>query len=158
MKSIVLAAAGFLLLLSAWSAVAENTNPNVRAAMTVYAHIVETEAIIDMCRRMAVADATPYDKVYKKYQGEIRDVVVRIGYLVGQESRHAGVDKQSLFKSLDTMIDQAVDTSEQMARADPERFAFECKTLPNAMIEQTKLFEPLTMRFPDEMKIIQNRL
>jgi hypothetical protein len=155
MKSMALAATGFLLFLTTSSTSAEDTKLAVRAAITVYTHIVGTEAIIDTCRRIDVVDTASYDKVYQKYKDEISDVVVRIGFLVGRESRRTGADKQSLFRALDTLIDKAVQTSERLAQIDPERFSGECKTLPKAIIEKKNLFEPLAVRFPQEMKLLQ---
>ena len=147
-----------MFVLTTSSIAAEDIKPAIKSAMTVYTHIVETEAIIDICRRIDFADAVSYEKIYKRYQDETRNIVMRIGFLVGQEFRRAGVDKESLWKGLDTLIEKAVETGEQMARKDPNRFALECKGLPNAIIEKSRLFEPLGMRFPHEMKILQSRL
>jgi hypothetical protein len=157
MKSIVLAATGFLLFLTRAPAATEDTKAAVSAGMTVYAYIVETEATIDMCRRIDVANVASYDKVYQEYEDEIGRTVVRIGFLVAQASRRAGFDEQALLKALDTLIDKAVQTSQRMARIDPDRFALECKALPNAKIKKEKPFEPLDMMFPYEMSIIRGR-
>jgi hypothetical protein len=45
-----------------------------------------------MCQRISALDTASYDKVYQKYQNEVRQTVIRIGFLVAPESRRVGVD------------------------------------------------------------------
>jgi hypothetical protein len=154
MKSIALAVTSFLLFLTASSTAAEDSKPAVSAAMTVYTYIVGTEATINLCRRIHALDESVYNKVYRKYQNEIRQTVIRIGFLVAQESRRMGVDKQVLMEDLDLFIDRAIQKIEQTVQEDRERFVSTCKDLPKAIMTQEKPFESLTAKFPHEMEII----
>jgi hypothetical protein len=156
MKSIALAAISLLLILStATAAPAGEANSAVSAAMTVYIYIAETEATIDVCRRIDALDLASYDEVYQKFQSEIRRTVIKIGLLVAQESRRIGIDKQALFNGVESLITDAIQTSDQIARVDLERFPLACKDLPKAIIARKKPFESLTAKFPHEMKVIQ---
>ena len=157
MKSIVFATAGLLLFLATSPTAAEDTQPSVSAAMTVYSYILETEAIIGMCGHVDIVNATSYHRVYKRYEDEISQTVIRIGFLVGQELRRAGVDEQAIWKALDAITDSTVQATERMARMNPERFTLGSRALPNAIIEKKKPFEPFATRFPQEMEVIQNR-
>ncbi|MNG34378.1 hypothetical protein D3C84_1208480 [compost metagenome] len=56
-----------------------------------------------MCRNTDTADAASYDGVYEQYEDEISQTVIRIGLLVGQEFRRAGVDERGIWKSLDAL-------------------------------------------------------
>ena len=154
MKSIALAVTSFLLFLTASSTAAEDTKPTVSAAITVYIYILETEATINLCRRVDAPDEASYNEVYRKYENEVRQTVTRIGFLVAQESRRMGVDKQALLEDLDDFIDRVARTIEQIVRVDRERFVLSCKYLPRAIITHEKPFESLTAKFPHEMEII----
>jgi hypothetical protein len=156
-KSILLAAGALLMILRNSPTAAEDIKAAISAGMAVYAHIVETEATIDVCRRIDVADLTSYNNIYQTYQDEIGLTVVRIGFLVGQASQRGGVDEQSLAKALDALIDNIVQKTERMARIDPEQFALGCRSLPTAISKKTGPFESLHMKFPLEMKIIEGR-
>jgi len=149
---------GLLLFLATSPTAAEDVKPAVNAAFTVYTSILETEAIIDMCRNTDTADAASYDGVYEQYEDEISQTVIRIGLLVGQEFRRAGVDERGIWKALDALSNLALQTSERMARLDPQRFVLECKALPTAILTKTKPFEPIATKFPQEIEIIEAAL
>jgi hypothetical protein len=151
-----LAATGFWLFLATSPSAAEDSKPVVRAALRVYAYILETEAMIDECRLFDIVNAASYDRVYQRYEYDISQTVIRLGFLVGQEIRHAGVDETATLAALDAVADSAVQTTERVARTDPERFAVGCKNLPNSMMAQKTPFEPLATKFPHELKVIQN--
>lgn len=150
----MLVASAFLLFLTTAPMAGEGSGAVVRAGMTVYSHIIRTESIIDVCRRVDVMDRTAYDDVYQKYENEIRGTILRIGFLIGEASHRAGVDAPSLFEALDALIDETLETAERMAHSNTVKFALECKILPTAIAEKAEPFEPLTKKFSNEMKII----
>ena len=156
MKCRFTAVAGFLLFQIIIPTTALGASP-VEEAMVVYGHIVRTEALIDLCRRTDVTEANSYDKIYQKYEADIARTVVRIGFLVGEHAKDAGVDEDTLLQAVDEFIQMSIQRVELISRKSVNKFIATCRALPTAIFAKTTPFEPLAKRFPDEMKAIEMR-
>ena len=143
------------LLLNYRSPVANDRDPSIAAEMTVYLCIVKVETTIKTCGRADPGNSTSYDKVYAKYHDEISGAVVKIGFLIGQEARLKGIDKETLFNFVERRVGAIGQEIERVAGLDSTRFMDLCHNLPKAAAAKIGPFEPLVRRFPQEMDIIQ---
>ena len=144
-----------VLFLNHQSHIAYYYNPQTTSITTVYLYIVRVEATIKTCSRADPKNATSYDKMYETYHDEISRIVIKIGFLAGQEARFKGVSKETLLDYMEHRINIVVREIERDAEIDPTGFRDSCRSLPKAAAAKIGPFEPLVQRFPQEMKFIQ---
>jgi len=123
--------------------------------MIVYLHIAKIEATTKTCGRADPENAPSYDKVYATYHDEIGPIVMKIGFLIGQEARFQGVGKDTLLDFVESRVNIVAQEAERMAELDSIKFMDLCRNLPKAAAAKVGPFEPLAQRFPEEMNIIQ---
>ena len=137
------------------SLIADDHNPAISAEITVYLYIIKVEATIKTCGRFDPENTSLYGKVYAKYHDEISGIVTRIGFLVGQDARSKGIDKETLLDSMEHRVNIVTQEVERTAERDSTGFINLCHNMPKAAADKSGPFKPLVQRFPQEMNIIQ---
>src|SRR3954468_24438496 len=129
------------------------STPAASAAMTVYLYITKVEITITHCDHIDPENSASYDRVYVEYHNETAQIARTTGFLVGQEARSKGVDKETLLDAVEEKVDIVVQEIERMAEDNSMRFMDFCRDLPKAANAKASPFEPLVQRFPREMNI-----
>jgi hypothetical protein len=136
------------------SAKAEVNQPAIKAAMGVWGYITAVDLQIAKCRETDSTNSPSYDRAYVTYHQEVTPLLLRIDLLLNSEIARAGASKDLIISRQQPIMDSLKQEVQRAFETNPSMWLAACRELPEAAVHHTFEFQPLSERFPAEMKLI----